>query len=147
MENQNILRIVLSLAIVVAFFLPLSNVPVYGDDYKAWSLLVDSLQNSGSLSAFSATQLFTIICLLVVFVCVVVNLLLAIARKRTSVLFNLLPLFAIIAIIVFTMARAKAGSNVAETLQSFSTGFFIMFIGSFLLPFTSIAVPTAASNQ
>lgn len=140
MENQNILRIVLSLAIVAAFFLPLSSVPVYGTDLSAWNLLAEGVKNIGH---FTATQTVTFICLLVVFVCVITNLVLAVLRKRTSVLFNLLPLFAIIAIIIFTMTKSK--ENVGETLQSFGTGFYIMFIGSFLLPFTSIAVTNTAN--
>lgn len=141
MENQNILRIVLSLAIVAAFFLQLTNVPIYGTDLSAWSLLTDGITNIGR---FTATQLVTFVCLLIVFVCVITNLLLAVLRKRTSVLFNLLPLLAIIAIIVFTMTQSR--ENVAETLQSFGTGFYIMFIGSFLLPFTSIAVTNTAAG-
>lgn len=139
MENQSILRIVLSLAIVAAFFLPLSSVPIYGTNLSAWSLLGEDIHNLGRLSA---TQLVMFVCLLVVFLCVLTNLLLAVLRKKTSVLFNLFPLLAIIAIIVFTMTQSK--ENVGETLQSFGTGFYIMFIGSFLLPFTSIAVTTAA---
>jgi hypothetical protein len=141
MENQNILRIVLSLAIVAAFFLQLTSVPIYGTDLSAWSLLTDGITNIGR---FSATQLVTFVCLLIVFVCVITNLLLAVLRKRTSVLFNLLPLLSIIAIIVFTMTQSR--ENVAETLQSFGTGFYIMFIGSFLLPFTSIAVTNTATG-
>lgn len=141
MENQNILRIVLSLAIVAAFFLQLTSVPLYGTDLSAWSLLTDGVANIGR---FTATQLVTFVCLLIVFVCVITNLLLAVLRKRTSVLFNLLPLLAIIAIIVFTMTQSR--ENVAETLQSFGTGFYIMFIGSFLLPFTSIAVTNTAAG-
>ena len=140
MENQNVLRIVLSLAITAAFFLQLSNAPIYDSDFSAWALLTDGFTNFGH---FSPTQLVTFVCLLVVFVCVIVNLVLAVLRKRTSVLFNLLPLLAIIAIIVFTMTQAS--ENVAETLQSFGTGFYIMFIGSFLLPFTSITVTNAAN--
>lgn len=137
MDNQKILRIVLSAAIVVAFFLPLSNM---GDEISAWGLLTGSAKDS---SHFSSAQLFTAVCLLVVFVCVAVNLVMAILRKKTSVFFNLLPLLAIIALIIFTMATAK--ENVGETLQSFGTGFYIMFIGSFLLPFTTIAVTNAAN--
>lgn len=140
MENQNILRIVLSLAIVAAFFLQLSTLPIYGTNLSAWSLLTEGF---GSMGRFTATQMVTFICLLIVFLCVVTNLVLAILRKKTSVLFNLFPLLAIIAIIVFTMTQSK--ENVAETLQSFGTGFYIMFIGSFLLPFTSIAVTNTAN--
>lgn len=137
MDNQKILRIVLSAAIAVAFFLPLSNM---GDEISAWGLLTGSARSS---SQFSSAQLFTAVCLLVVFVCVATNLFMAALRKKTSVFFNLLPLLAIIAIVVFTMSTAK--ENVGETLQSFGTGFYIMFIGSFLLPFTTIAVTNAAN--
>lgn len=140
MDNQKILRIVLSAAIVVAFFLPLSHLPVYGDELSAWDLLMGAAKNS---SRFSSAQLFTAACLLVVFVCVVTNLVMAILRKKTSVFFNLLPLLAIIAIVIFTMTTAE--ENVGVTLQSFGTGFYIMFIGSFLLPFTTIAVTNAAN--
>ena len=141
MDNQKILRIVLSVAIVVAFFLPLSNVPDNGTYLNAWGLLTEGLTNS---SQFSFTQVFTAACLLIVFISVVTTLVLAILRKKTSVFFNLLPLLAIIAIVIFTMSTAK--ENVGEALESFGTGFYIMFIGSFLLPFTSIAVPTNAAN-
>jgi uncharacterized membrane protein len=137
MDNQKILRIVLSAAIVVAFFLPLSNM---GDEISAWGLLTGSAKHS---SQFSTAQLFTAVCLLVVFVCVITNLAMAVLRRKTSVFFNLLPLLAIIAIVVFTMSTAK--ENINETLQSFGTGFYIMFIGSFLLPFTSIAVTNPAN--
>lgn len=141
MDNQKILRVVLSLAIVVAFFLPLSNVPDNGGRYvKAWELLTEGLTNSGRFSTF---QVFMAACLLVVFVCVAINLIIAVFRKKTSVFFNLLPLLAIIAVIVFTMVTAK--ENVGEALESFGTGFYIMFIGSFLLPFTSIAVTNTAN--
>lgn len=129
----------MSLAIVVAFFLPLSNAD--GGRYlNAWGLLTESLTNSNQ---FSGLQVFMAACLLVVFVCVVINLIMAVFRKKTSVFFNLLPLLAIIAVIVFTMVTAK--ENVGEALESFGTGFYIMFIGSFLLPFTSIAVTNAAN--
>lgn len=138
MDNQKVLRIVLCLAIVAAFFLPLSSVPIYGTELSAIGFLKSGI---GNISRLSSTQLVTFLCLLIVFVCVVLNLLLALLRRRTSVLFNLLPLLAIIAIIVFTMTHSK--ENVGETLQSFGTGFYIMFIGSFLMPFTSIAVTTA----
>lgn len=137
MDNQKVLRIVLSAAIVAAFFLPLTNVP---NELSAWSLLTGAVKNG---SQFSAAQLFTAACLLVVFVCVATNLAMAILRRKTSVFFNLLPLVAIIAIVVFTMTQSK--ENVGETLQSFGTGFYIMFIGSFLLPFTTIAVTNAAN--
>lgn len=140
MDNQKILRVVLSAAILVAFYLPLSNVPINGTELSAWNLLLGAAKNS---SQFNAAQLFTAACLLVVFVCVVTNLVLAVLRKKTSVFFNLLPLMAIIAVVIFTMATAK--ENVGETLQSFGTGFYIMFIGSFLLPFTTIAVTTPAN--
>ena len=135
MDNQKILRFVLCLAIIVAFFLPLSSAPIYGTELSGWSFLTSSL---GNISKLNTMQLVTFLCLLVVFICVVINLILAILRKSTSVLFNLLPLLAIIAIIAFTMTNAK--ENVAEALQSFGTGFYIMFIGSFLMPFTSVAV-------
>lgn len=130
----------MSLAIVVAFFLPLSSADGGVRYVNAWGLLTESLTNR---SQFSGLQVFMAACLLVVFVCVAVNLVVAIFRKKTSVFFNLLPLMAIIAVIVFTMVTAK--ENVGEALESFGTGFYIMFIGSFLLPFTSIAVTNAAN--
>jgi len=141
MENQNILRIVLSLAILVAFFLPLNSTPIFGDNLTGWNVIADALQNIGHLNSISSAQIFTTVCLLLVFICVVVNLVLAIIKRKTSVFFNLLPLLAIIAMIAFSMTQSK--ENVAQTLQSFGTGFYIMFIGSFLLPFTTIAVTGA----
>lgn len=140
MDNQKILRFVLCLAIIAAFFLPLSNVPIYGTELSALSFIKNGIGNIGGLSSM---QLVTFMCLLVIFVCVTINLMLAILRRSTSVFFNLLPLLAVIGIIAFTITHSK--ENVAEALQSFGTGFYIMFIGSFLLPFTSVAVtPTNA---
>lgn len=105
---------------------------------------MEGIGHIAQLNTLAPAQIVTIVCLIVVFVCVILNLLFSVLRRKTSVAFNLLPLFAIIAIIIFTMT--KANENVAETLQTFGTGFFIMFIGSFLLPFTSIAVTNTANG-
>lgn len=144
MENQNILRIVLSFAILAAFFLPLYNDTVYGSVVSGWQLLTGGLTNASESSNLPSSMLVPILCLSVVLICIVVILVFSLLKKTTSVLFNLLPLFAIIGLIIFNMTQAT--DNVGDTLQAFGTGFYIMFLGSFLLPFTSIAIPNAANQ-
>ena len=140
MENQNILRIVLSLAILAAFFLPLYNETLYNDTaVSAWALLTGGFKNIRGAANQPTSTLVMTICMIIVIVCVVYILILSILRKTTSVTLNLIPLLAIISFIIFSMTQAQ--ENVGQTLQSFGTGFYIMFLGSFLLPFTSIAVP------
>jgi peptidoglycan/LPS O-acetylase OafA/YrhL len=146
MENQNILRIVLSLAIIAAFFLPLYNETVFGTALSAWQVLTGGLKDVSSASNLPASQVALMICLLVVLVCIIVILLFSLLRKPTPVLLNLLPLLAIIALIVFSMTQAKEDENVGQTLQAFGTGFYIMFLSSFLLPFTSITVTTPTNS-
>jgi hypothetical protein len=146
MDNQNILRIVLSLAIIAAFFLPLYNDSVYGAALSATQVLTGSFKNVTGDKNLPASQMVLTVCLLVVIVCVVVILIFSVLRKVTTVLLNLVPLLAIIALIVFSMTQAKADENVGQTLQAFGTGFYIMFLASFLLPFSSIAVPTPTNR-
>ena len=146
MENQNILRIVLSLAILVAFFLPLYNETVFGTALSAWQVLTGGLKDVSDASKLPASQLALVICLGIVLVCMVVILIFSLLRKPTTVLINLLPLLAIIALIVFSTMQAKEDENVGQTLQAFGTGFYIMFLSSFLLPFTSIAVTTPSNG-
>ncbi|HEV7329903.1 MAG TPA: hypothetical protein VGN63_02590 [Flavisolibacter sp.] len=140
MENQNILRIVLSLAILAAFFLPLYNETIYNDTaVSAWALLTSGFKNIRGAADQPTSTLVMTVCMIIVIVCVIYILVLSVLRKTTSVLLNLIPLLAIISFIIFSMTQAQ--ENVGQTLQSFGTGFYIMFLSSFLLPFTSIAVP------
>jgi drug/metabolite transporter superfamily protein YnfA len=140
MENQNILRIVLSLAILAAFFLPLYTETMYNDTaFSAWALLTSGFKNIRGAANQPTSTLVMTVCMIIVIVCVVYLLISSVLRKPTSVLFNLIPFLTIIAFIIFNMTQAQ--ENVGQTLQAFGTGFYIMFLGSFLLPFTSIAVP------
>ena len=144
MENQNILRIVLCMAIIAAFFLPIFNETIMGTSVSAWYMLTNSIKTVDGASNLPMTGLVLNICLGVVLVCVVVVLAFSVMRKETSVLLNLVPLLCIIGLIIFSMLQAT--DNVGQTLQAFGTGFYIMFLSSFLLPFTSIAVPTTAQS-
>jgi drug/metabolite transporter superfamily protein YnfA len=143
MENQNILRVVLSLAIIAALFLPMYNETVLGATISAWQLLTGSFKDAGGTKSLPTSQLALIICLLVVVICIVLILISSVLRKKTSVLLNLLPLLSMITLIVLSTTQAK--ENVGQTLQAFGTGFYIIFLASFLLPFSSIAVNTANS--
>jgi hypothetical protein len=140
MDNQNILRIVLCLAVIAAFFLPLYNDSVYGATVSAWEILTGGFRGVVGDRDLPASQIVLIACLSIVLVCVVVTFILSVLRKSLSVMFNLVPLLAIIGLIIFSMTGSN--ENVGQTLQAFGTGFYIMFLGAFLLPFTSIAVPT-----
>lgn len=144
MENQNILRIVLSLAIIAAFFLPLYNETVTGDPMNAWFLITNGFKNIEGAATLPTPQIVLVICLLVVLVSIVIILLFSVLRKTTTVLLNLLPLLAIIALVIFSMTQSE--DNVGQTLQAFGTGFYIMFLSSFLLPFSSIAVTTPTNS-
>lgn len=146
MENQNILRIVLCLAIIAAFFLPLYNDTVIGTTLSAWQILTGGFKDVSGDSNIPVSQVVLIICLLVVLICSIVILIFSLLRKTTTVLLNLLPLLAIIALIIFSMTQAREDENVGQTLQAFGTGFYIMFLSSFLLPFTSIAVTTPTNS-
>ena len=140
MENQNILRIVLSLAILAAFFLPLYNESLYNDTtVSAWALLTSGFKSIGGTVDRPTSQLVMTVCMIIVIVCILYILVSSVLRRQTSVLLNLIPLLSIIGFIVFSMTQSQ--ENVGQTLQSFGTGFYIMFLSSFLLPFTSIAVP------
>ena len=145
MENQNILRIVLSLAILAAFFLPLYTETMYNDTaVSAWALLTSGFKNIRGAANKPTSTLVMTVCMIILIVCVIYLLVASVLRKTTTVLFNLIPFFAIIAFIIFNMTQAQ--ENVGQTLQSFGTGFYIMFLSSFFLPFTSIAVPTTTNN-
>ncbi len=144
MENQNILRIILSLAIMAAFFLPIYNDSIYGSALSSVQILTGGFKDVTGDKSLPTSQLALIACLLVVLVSIVVIFIYSLLRKSTTVLVNLLPLFAIIALIIFSMTQSK--ENVGQTLQAFGTGFYIMFLSSFLLPFTSIAVPSPTNS-
>lgn len=144
MENQNILRIVLSLAIIAAFFLPLYTETFYGTNVSALAVVTEGYKSIGDAAGLPASQLVLRVCLVVVLLCIVYLLLSSLRKKQTTVLFNLIPLLSIIAFIIISMTGAK--ENVGQVLQSFGTGFYIMFLSSFLLPFTSIAVPTPSNT-
>ena len=144
MENQNILRIVLSLAIIAAFFLPLYNETVYGSSVSALSVVTEGYKSISGASSLPASELALRACLVVVLVCIVFILITSLLKKRTTVLLNLIPLISIIAFIIISMTGAK--ENMGQVFQSFGTGFYIMFLSSFLLPFSSIAVPTPTNN-
>lgn len=147
MENQNILRIVLSLAIIAAFFLPLYNDTLFGTTLSALQVLTGGFKDGGTGNRnLPTSQVLLIACLLIVLVCTIVILIFSLIRKPTPVFLNLLPLLAIIALIIFSMTQAKEDENVGQTLQAFGTGFYIMFLSSFLLPFTSIAVTTPTNT-
>jgi hypothetical protein len=133
------------MAIIAAFFLPLFNETVMGTAISAWQMLTTGVKNIDGASNLPISQLVLSICLVVVIVCIVVILAFSVMRKATSVLLNLVPLLCIIGLIIFSMLQAT--DNVGQTLQSFGTGFYIMFLSSFLLPFTSIAVPTTAQSR
>lgn len=144
MDNQNILRIVLSLAIIAAFFLPLYNDTVFGATLSAWQILTGGFTTVTGNKNLPASQVVLMICLGVVLISIVAIFIFSILRKTTPVLLNLLPLFSIIILVIFSMTQSE--DNVGQTLQAFGTGFYIMFLSSFLLPFTSIAVTTPANN-
>ena len=143
MENQNILRIVLSLAIIAAFFLPLYNESVYGAGVSAWALLTAGAQSAGE-KELPASGLVVSVCMVVVLLCSIFLLIMSVLRRPTAVLVNLLPFLAILGFIIFSVTQSQG--SVGEILQSFGTGFYIMFLSSFLLPFTSITVP-ATTNR
>ncbi|MDQ3277279.1 MAG: hypothetical protein M3Q06_03075 [Bacteroidota bacterium] len=143
MENQNILRIILSLAILAALFLPLHVESVYGSAVSTWTLLTEGFKNINGTADRPTSQLVMSICMIIIIVCVAYILVCSVLRRPTSVLLNLIPLLCIIGFIIFSMTQSQ--ENVGQTLQSFGTGFYIMFLSSFLLPFTSIAVNTANS--
>jgi uncharacterized membrane protein (GlpM family) len=144
MENQNILRIVLCLAIFAAFFLPIYNDSIFGSTLSSIQILTGGFKNVTGEKSLPTSQLVLIVCLLVILISIVVIFIASILRRSTTVLVNLIPLFAIIALIIFSMTQSK--ENVGQTLQAFGTGFYIMFLGSFLLPFSSIAVPTPTNS-
>jgi drug/metabolite transporter superfamily protein YnfA len=144
MDNQNILRIVLSFAIIATLFLPLYNETVTGATMSTWQILTGGVSATGDAAALPVPQTVLVICLAVVLITTVVILVFSILRKPTSVLLNLLPLIATIILVIVSMTQSQ--DNVGQALQAFGTGFYIMFLSSFLLPFTSIAVPNP-SNQ
>lgn len=144
MENQNILRIVLSLAIIAAFFLPLYTETFYGTNISALSVVTGGYQSMSGSEGLPSSQLALRVCLIAVLLCIIYILVSSLLKKQTTVLFNLIPLLSIIAFIIISMMGAK--ENMGQVLQSFGTGFYIMFLSSFLLPFTSIAVPTPSNT-
>jgi hypothetical protein len=144
MDNQNILRIVLCCAIIAALFLPLYNESVFGATVSALQILTGGFKDVNGDQSLPASQMVLISCLLVVMVCVIIIFVFSIVRKVTPVWLNLLPLLAIIGLIIFSMTQSN--ENVGTTLQAFGTGFYVMFLGSFLMPFTSIAVPTTTNS-
>lgn len=144
MDNQNILRIVLGFAIIAAFFLPLYNETITGDPMSAWHLLVNGFKSVDGAANLPVPQVVLAVCLIIVLVTIIIILLFSLLRKTTTVLLNLIPLLAIIGLIIFSMTQAQ--DNVGQALQAFGTGFYIMFLSSFLLPFTSIAVPNTANQ-
>lgn len=137
MDNQNVLRIVLSLAILAAFFLPIYNESVYGVAVSGYALLTEGARNAGATQV-PTSQLVLSVCMVVVILCIVYILISSVLRRPTPVFVNLIPLLAIIGFIIFSMTQSR--DNVGQTLQSFGTGFYIMFLSSFLLPFSSITV-------
>jgi hypothetical protein len=144
MENQNILRIILCLAIIAAFFLPIYNDSIFGSTLSSIQILTGGFKNVTGEKSLPTSQVVLIICLAVVLVSIVVIFISSILRKSTSVGLNLIPLLSIIALIIFSITVSK--ENVGEALQAFGTGFYIMFLSAFLLPFSSIAVPTPTNS-
>lgn len=144
MDNQNILRIVLCFAIIAAFFLPMYNESVFGATVSSLQILTGGFRDVTGDRNLPASQLVLIVCLLVVLVCIAVILVFSLLRRLTPVWLNLLPFLSILGLIIFSMTQSD--ENVGQTLQAFGTGFYIMFLASFLMPFTSIAVTTPTNS-
>lgn len=139
MGNQQVLRIVLSLAILAAFFLPVSSANALGHSVQisAWDILSESLQNPGELGNLPSEFLVLIVCFFVMFVTAIVLLLLSILRKSLAAALTFIPILVVIVLLVFTFSQSPVSAS--ETLQTFGSGFYIMLVASFLLLFTNIS--------
>ena len=139
MGNQLILRIVLSLAILAAFFLPVSSAGNLGFNLQisAWDVLSESLQNFGELGNLPSEFLVLIGCFLVMFLTAIVLLLVSILRKSIAPVITFIPFLVIVVLLIFTFSQSPLSGS--ETLQTFGSGFYIMLVASFLLLFTNIS--------
>lgn len=138
MENQQVLRIVLSLAILAAFFLPVSSAGSMGFNLQvsAWDVLSESFQNFGEIGNLPRGFYILIGCFLVMFVAAIVLLLVSILRKALAPVLTFIPFLVIVVLLIFTFSQSPVSAS--ETLQTFGSGFYIMLVASFLLLFTNI---------
>lgn len=139
MGNQQVLRIVLSLAILAAFFLPVSSANALASSVQisAWDVLSESLQNLGELGSLPSEFMVLIVCFLVMFIAAIVLLLLSIVRKSLAAVITFIPFLVVLVLLIFTFSQSPVSAS--ETLQTFGSGFYIMLVASFLLLFTNIS--------
>src|ERR1043165_4866049 len=94
MGNSHTVRIVLCIAIIASFFLPLnsSGGESFGISFTAWSLLMDTFKNIDHIKDFPPSALIIVGCLLVVLLFTVVILFASLGGRSMSGLVNMLPL-------------------------------------------------------
>lgn len=139
MGNQQVLRIVLSLAILAAFFLPVSSAGSLGSSLQisAWDILLESFQKIGELGKMPVAVLVLIVCFIVMFIAALTLLLISVLRKALASVFTFIPFLVVVVMIIFTLSQSPLSAS--ETLQTFGSGFYIMLVASFLLLFTNIS--------
>lgn len=126
-------RIILSVAIIASFFMPLFGVGLFGFGISitGWDLLYETLKNSDKLDQMPSGFVMIIGCLLVIFLSAVFVLIAALMKRRFSL--ALLPFMAAIAMVVYMIAQAKEHSE--QMFEAMGVGFYVMIIGCLLLPF------------
>jgi glucan phosphoethanolaminetransferase (alkaline phosphatase superfamily) len=147
MGNQQVLRIVLSLAILVAFFLPVSSAGSSGINLQvsAWEVLSQSVRNIGELGNLPSEFYVLIGCFFVMLVAALVLLLVSILRRTLAPVLTFIPFLVMVVLLIFTFTQSPVTAS--ETVQTFGSGFYVMLIASFLLLFTNINEKDLQDNQ
>ena len=144
MGNQQVLRIVLSLAILAAFFLPVSSAGSMGISLQvsAWNVLSESFQNLGEIGNLPSEFYILIGCFFVMFVAAVALLLISLL-KRSLPVFTFIAFLVMVVLVIITFTKSPVSAS--ETVHVFGSGFYIMLIASFLLLFTNVTENTVTA--
>ncbi|HYO22019.1 MAG TPA: hypothetical protein VER36_06410 [Flavisolibacter sp.] len=139
MRNQQVLRIVLCLAILAAFFLPVNNNSNlgFGLQVSAWNVIAESARNMGSIGNMPKEFFVIAGSFLVMLVAAIAILLISVLRRPLRSVLLFLPVLVIAVLLITTFSQSPLSAN--ETVQSFGSGFYIMMVASFLMLFTNIS--------
>jgi hypothetical protein len=139
MGNHQILRIVLCLAILAAYFLPINNSSNlgFGLEISAWDVVAESIRNMGKTGNMPGEFYLLVGCFLVMLIAVIAILLISALRRPLSSVLLFLPVLVIAALLITAFSQSPLSAS--ETVRSFGTGFYIMMVASFLMLFTNIS--------
>lgn len=135
MGQNNIIRIVLSLAIIVGFFMPFFSVGYdleLGASISGWTMMFETIKNISHISELPSAILIMTACLVIIFISAILVFINSLLQRGVSSLLRILPFLAILVFLIYLMTQ---GTKVSDLFKSFAIGFYLIAIGSLLLAF------------